>query len=187
MFEGKNIVIGVTGGIACYKACEIVSILKREGANVDIIMTKNATEFLTPLIFETLSKNKVVVDMFDGCDHVEVEHISLARKADLILVVPATANIIGKVANGIADDMLSTTIMATPAPVVFAPAMNNGMYVNPIVQDNIKKLKGYGYEFINPVEGNLACGYKAVGKLASKETIIEEIKKILEKGKSYEI
>lgn len=183
MFEGKNIVIGVTGGIASYKACEIVSILKKERANVDVIMTKNATEFITPLTLETLSKNKVVVNMFEKKEHVEVEHISLARKADLILVVPATANLIGKVANGIADDMLSTTIMATPALVVFAPAMNNEMYNNKIVQDNIKKLKDYGYEFINPTYGSLACGYKAVGKLASKETIIKEIKKILEKRK----
>lgn len=183
MFQGKNIVIGVTGGIACYKVCEIISHLTREGANIDVIMTKNATAFITPLTLETLSKNKVVVDMFEKKEHVEVEHISLARKADLILVVPATANIIGKVANGIADDMLSTTIMATPAPVVFAPAMNNGMYSNPIVQDNIKKLKEYGYAFIHPVEGNLACGYQAIGKLANKETIIEETKKVLEKRK----
>lgn len=181
MFEKKNIVIGVTGGIACYKVCEIVSILTREGANVDVIMTKNATEFITPLTLETLSKNKVVVDMFEKKEHIEVEHISLARKADLILVVPATANIIGKVANGIADDMLSTTIMATPSPVIFAPAMNNEMYNNKIVQDNIKKLKEYGYYFIEPVVGNLACGYKAVGKLANKETIIKETKKVLEK------
>ena len=187
MFKGKNIVIGVTGGIACYKVCEIISYLTIEGANIDVIMSKNATEFITPLTLETLSKNKVVVDMFENKEHVELEHIILARKADLILVVPATANIIGKVANGIADDMLSTTIMATPAPVVFAPAMNNEMYNNRIVQDNIKKLKEYGYKFINPVEGNLACGYKAVGKLASKETIIKEIKKVLEKRKWYEI
>jgi len=183
MFEGKNIVIGVTGGIACYKVCEIVSILTKESANVDIIMTQNATEFITPLTLETLSKNKVVVDMFEKKDHIEVEHISLARKANLILVVPATANIIGKVANGIADDMLSTTIMATLAPVVFAPAMNNEMYNNKIVQDNIKRLKEYGYEFIHPIYGNLACGYKAVGKLANKEMIMDKIKKILEKRK----
>ena len=183
MLKDKNILIGVTGGIACYKVCEIISYLTREGANIDVIMTKNATEFITPLTLETLSKNKVTIDMFEKKEHVEVEHISLARKADLILVVPATANIIGKVSNGIADDMLSTTIMATPAPVVFAPAMNNEMYNNRIVQDNIKKLKEYCYKFINPVEGNLACGYKAVGKLANKETIIEEIKKILEKRK----
>lgn len=187
MLKNKNIVIGITGGIACYKVCEIISYLVREGTNVDVIMTKNATEFITPLTIETLSKNKVVIDMFGKKEHVEVEHISLARKADLILVVPATANIIGKVANGIADDMLSTTIMATTGKVVFAPAMNNEMYNNKIVQENIKKLKKYGYEFIDPIEGNLACGYKAIGKLAKKETIIEFVNKTLDGGRKNEI
>lgn len=187
MLKNKNIVIGITGGIACYKTCEIISYLVKEGANVDVIMTKNATEFIAPLTIETLSKNKVVIDMFLKKEHIEVEHISLARKADLILVVPATANIIGKVANGIADDMLSTTIMATTSKVIFAPAMNNVMYNNKIVQDNINKLKKYGYEFIDPIEGNLACGYKAIGKLAEKETIIEFINKILDGGRKNEI
>ena len=180
MIKGKNIVIGITGGIACYKACEVITHLVREGANVEVIMTKNATEFITPLTIETLSKHKVVVDMFEKKEHIEVEHISLARKADLIVVVPATANIIGKVANGIADDMLSTTIMATRAKVVFAPAMNNEMYNNIIVQDNIAKLRKYGYDFVEPIEGNLACGYRAIGKLANKETIIAKIQKLLE-------
>ena len=183
MFKGKNILIGVTGGIACYKVCDVINYLRREGASVDVIMTKNATEFITPLTLETLAKHKVTVDMFEGKEHVEVEHISLARKADLILVAPATANIIGKVANGIADDMLSTTIMACPNQVIFAPAMNNEMYNNKIVQDNIKKLKKYGYKFIDPQIGNLACGYKAVGKLANKETIINYLKEILEMEK----
>ena len=187
MFQGKNIVIGMTGGIACYKVCELISHFVREGANVDVIMTKHATEFITPLTIETLSKNKVVVDMFLQKDHVDVEHISLAKKANLFLVVPATANIIGKVANGIADDMLSTTIMATSAPVVFAPAMNNGLYENKIVQENISKLKKYGYAFIDPQEGNLACGYKAIGKLADKKTITRVIEKILESGEENEI
>ena len=180
MIKGKNIVIGITGGIACYKACEVITHLVREGANVEVIMTKNATEFITPLTIETLSKHKVVVDMFEKKEHIEVEHISLSRKADLIAVVPATANIIGKVANGIADDMLSTTIMATRAKVVFAPAMNNEMYNNIIVQDNITKLRKYGYDFVEPIEGNLACGYRAIGKLANKETIIAKIQKLLE-------
>lgn len=180
MLKDKNILIGVTGGIACYKVCEIISTLKSEGANVDVIMTKNATEFITPLTLETLSKSKVVVDMFQEKEYVEVKHISLAQKADLTLIVPASANIIGKVANGIADDMLSTTIMASPNPVVFAPAMNNVMYTNSIVQDNIKKLKKYGYEFIDPISGNLACGYKAIGKLAKKDDIIQFISKVLE-------
>ena len=187
MFKDLNVVIGIAGGIAAYKVCSVVSYLKKEGANVDVIMTKNATEFITPLTIETLSKNKVVIDMFEKKEHIEVEHISLARKADLILVVPATANIIGKVANGIADDMLSTTIMATTSKVLFAPAMNNEMYNNRIVQANIEKLKNYGYEFINPIEGNLACGYKAIGKLAKKETIIEFVKKNLNGGTKNEI
>ena len=182
MLKDKNIVIGMTGGIACYKVCELITHLVREGVNVEVVMTKNATEFITPLTIETLSKHKVITDMFEKKSHVEVEHISLARKADLIVVVPATANIIGKVANGIADDMLSTTIMATPAKVVFAPAMNNEMYNNVIVQDNIAKLKSYGYYFINPIEGNLACGYKAVGKLANKNTIIENIENLLKEN-----
>jgi phosphopantothenoylcysteine decarboxylase/phosphopantothenate--cysteine ligase len=182
MLKDKNIVIGMTGGIACCKVCELITYLVREGANVEVVMTKNATEFITPLTIETLSKHKVITDMFEKKSHVEVEHISLARKADLIVVVPATANIIGKVANGIADDMLSTTIMATPAKVVFAPAMNNEMYNNAIVQDNIAKLKDYGYYFINPIEGNLACGYKAVGKLASKNTIIENVENLLKEN-----
>lgn len=179
MFKDKNILIGITGGIACYKACEIVSYLTHEGANVYCIMTKNAQEFITPLTLETLSKHKVVTDMFEKKSHIEVEHISLAKLADLILVVPATANIIGKVANGIADDMLSSTIMASSSKVIFAPAMNNEMYNNKIVQDNIKKLESFGYEFIAPVIGNLACGYQAVGKLAKKETIINKVKEIL--------
>lgn len=179
--KDKNILIGVTGGIACYKVCEIISYLVHEGAKVDVIMTENATKFITPLTLETLAKSKVVVDMFREKEVVVVEHISLARKADVILVAPATANIIGKVANGIADDMLSTTIMASPAPIVFAPAMNNGMYMNKIVQANIAKLKDYGYQFIDPVEGNLACGYKAVGKLASKDAIISYIEDVLRK------
>lgn len=184
MIKNKNIVIGMTGGIACYKVCELINYLTREGANVDVIMTKNSTEFITPLTIETLSKHKVVTDMFEKKEHIEVEHISLAKKADLFIVVPATANIIGKVANGIADDMLSTTIIATKAKVVFAPAMNNQMYNNIIVQNNIEKLKNYGYEFIDPVEGNLACGYKAIGKLASKDTIIQKIQDLLKDEKN---
>ena len=175
-----NIVVGVSGGIAAYKACGLVSYLTNHGANVDVIMTKNACEFITPLTLETLSKNKVVTDMFERPDYVDVKHISLANKADIFIIAPATANIIGKVANGIADDMLSTTIMATRAPVVFAPAMNNNMYENKIVQDNINKLKSYGYKFIEPIEGHLACGYNAKGKLAKNEDIVDYIKKVLE-------
>lgn len=182
MFQNLNIVIGVTGGIAAYKACSIISYLKKEGANVDVIMTQHATEFITPLTIETLAQSKVITDMFEERDYIDVEHISLARKADLFLIVPATANIIGKVANGIADDMLSTTIMATKAPVIFAPAMNNQMYENPIVQDNIEKLKQFGYHFIEPAVGKLACGYDAKGKLPKNEKIIEHVKKLIKES-----
>ena len=173
--KDKNILIGVCGGIACYKVCDLISLLKHKGANVYVMMTKNAAEFITPLTLETLSKNKGVVDMFETHDHVEVEHISLARRADLTIIIPATANVIGKVANGIADDFLTTTIMATPNKVIFAPSMNNGMYENKIVQDNIKKLESYGYSFIEPDIGNLACGYTAKGKLPKKEKILKYI------------
>ena len=186
MLKDKTVVLGVTGSIASYKIANLTSMLVKQGCDVHVIMTKNATEFITPLTIETLSKNKVVTDMFEKKEHIEVEHISLARKADLLLVLPATANIIGKVANGIADDMLSTTIMATTSKVIFAPAMNNEMYNNIIVQDNIEKLKKYGYEFIDPIVGNLACGYKAIGKLAKKETILETIKEILDVNKKVE-
>lgn len=178
MLKDKNIVLGVTGGIAAYKALEVISRLKREGANVFVIMTKHATEFVTPLTFQTLSKNTVVTDMFEKVENFEVEHISLATKADLFLIVPATANIVGKVANGIADDMLSTTIMATKAPVVFASAMNVNMYKNAIVQSNIEKLKSYGYMFIDPIVGMLACGVEDVGKLAKPVDIVDYVKSI---------
>ena len=183
MFKNLNIVVGITGGIAAYKACGIVSYLKQQGANIDIIMTKNACNFITPLTLETLSKNKVIVDMFERPDYINVKHISLARKADLFLIVPATANIIGKVANGIADDMLSTTIMATKAPVIFAPAMNNGMYENKIVQYNLEKLKKYGYKIIEPSIGHLACGYEAKGKLPKNEEIIDYVKVLVKEKK----
>ena len=175
MFKDLNIVVGITGGIAAYKACGIVSYLRSEGANVRVVMTENACQFITPLTLETLSKNKVVVDMFERPDVIDVRHITLA-KSDLFLIVPATANIIGKVANGIADDMLSTTIMATSAPVIFAPAMNDGMYNNPIVQDNLRKLRDYGYKIIEPSFGNLACGYTGIGKLPKNEEIIDYVK-----------
>lgn len=181
MFENLNIIIGITGGIAAYKACGVINYLKSSGANINVIMTKNACEFITPLTIETLSKSKVVIDMFESKDYIDVKHISLAKKADLFLIIPATANIIGKVANGIADDMLSTTIMATNAPVIFAPAMNNGMFENPIVQDNIEKLKKYGYKFIEPSIGHLACGYEAKGKLPKTEEIVKYLKKEISK------
>ncbi|AJA48177.1 putative coenzyme A biosynthesis bifunctional protein CoaBC [Clostridium pasteurianum DSM 525 = ATCC 6013] len=169
--SSKNIVLGICGGIAVYKALDIVSRLKKKDINVNVIMTKSATEFVTPLSFQSLSQNMVISDMFEEPRAWEIQHISLAKKADLMLIVPATANIIGKVANGIADDMLSTTIMATTAPVVFAPAMNTNMYRNPIVQDNIQKLQRFGYKFILPSSGRLACGDVGEGKLPDTEYI----------------
>jgi len=171
----KNVVLGVSGGIAAYKALEIVSLLVKQGVNVDVIMTKSATEFVTPLSFQSLSQNMVICDMFAEPRAWEIQHISLAKKADVLLVAPATANIIGKVANGIADDMLSTTIMATKAKVIFAPAMNTNMYENPIVQDNIKKLKSFGYEFINPIEGRMACGTTGAGKFENPSVIVDRV------------
>ncbi|NRT33522.1 phosphopantothenoylcysteine decarboxylase/phosphopantothenate--cysteine ligase [Clostridium beijerinckii] len=171
----KNLVLGVSGGIAVYKALEIVSLLVKKDINVNVIMTESATKFVTPLSFQSLSQNMVTCDMFAEPKAWEIQHISLAEKADVFLVAPATANIIGKVANGIADDMLSTTIMATKAKVIFAPAMNTNMYENPIVQENIKKLKSLGYEFIEPAEGRLACGTSGKGKLESPEIIVDKV------------
>ncbi|SHJ43800.1 Phosphopantothenate-cysteine ligase [Hathewaya proteolytica DSM 3090] len=178
-FCGKNVVLGVTGGIAAYKALDLVSRLKKKDINVDVIMTKSAMEFITPLSFQSLSQNPVVYDMFAEPKSFEIQHISLAKKADLLAIVPATANIIGKVSSGIADDMLSTTIMATKAKVVFAPAMNTNMYTNAIVQRNIAYLKELGYAFIEPEAGRLACGDIGTGKLASVDLIEEVILKEL--------
>lgn len=173
--ERKTVVIGVTGGVAVYKALDVISRLRKNDIDVHVIMTKSACEFVNPLSFQSLSQNMVVTNMFDEPKHWEIQHIALAKKADLMLIVPATANIIGKVANGIADDMLSTTIMATHAPVVFAPAMNTNMYLNPIVQNNIEKLKNYGYKFIKPESGRLACGDVGTGKLADTELIADKV------------
>lgn len=171
----KCVVLGVTGGIAAYKALDIVSALVKKDIDVKVIMTKAATEFVTPLSFQSLSKNQVIVNMFEEPKSWEIQHISLAHSADLMLVAPATANIIGKVANGIADDMLSTTIMATKAPVIFALAMNTNMYENKIVQHNIEKLKKFNYEFIEPDSGRLACGDVGKGKLAKTDLITNMI------------
>ena len=179
MFENKNILIGVTGGISAYKVCDIITSLKHKGANINVIMTNNATRFITPLTLETLSKNKVYVEMFDHDYENEVKHIALAQNSDLFLVAPCSANLIGKLANGIADDMLSTTIIATKAPIVIAPAMNDNMYNNSIVQCNIEKLKRFGYKFIEPQTGSLACGYTGKGKLEKKEIIIGYLENIL--------
>lgn len=172
----KCVVIGVTGGIAVYKALDVISALRKKDIEVHVIMTESASKFVNPLTFQSISQNMVVTDMFAEPKVWEIQHISLAQKADLMLIAPATANIIGKVANGIADDMLSTTIMAAAkAKVIFAPAMNTNMYQNRIVQGNIEKLKSYGYEFIEPASGRLACGDIGIGKLADVNTIVERV------------
>ncbi len=182
----KNVVIGVTGGIAAYKALDVISKLKKNGFEVDVIMTESAKEFISPLTFQILSQNMVNSDMFCEPKAWEIKHISLAKKADLVLIVPATANIIGKVAHGIADDLLSTTIMATKAPVVFAPAMNTNMYENSIVQDNMGKLIKFGYKFIYPASGRLACGDEGEGKLADVELISQFVQSMLYDTKDLE-
>lgn len=176
----KNILLGVTGGIAAYKSANIVSMLKKKGYNVKVIMSENATKIITPLTLETLSKERVYVDMWDKTPHFEVEHISLAEWADVVLIAPATYNIVGKVANGIADDMLSTVISATTKPVFFALAMNVNMYNNPILKENINKLKRYGYRFIDSDEGFLACNVNAKGRLKDEKEIVKIIEDYLQ-------
>ncbi|MGL6066690.1 MAG: bifunctional phosphopantothenoylcysteine decarboxylase/phosphopantothenate--cysteine ligase CoaBC [Cetobacterium sp.] len=173
----KNILIGVTGGIAAYKSANIVSILKKKGYNVKVIMTESATKIITPQTLETLSRNRVFTDMWERNHQVEVEHISLAEWADVFLIAPATYNIIGKVANGIADDMLSTVISASTKPTYFALAMNVNMYENPILKENIKKLESLGYNFIESDEGFLACNVNAKGRLKNEAEIVEIIEK----------
>ena len=175
----KNILLGVTGGIAAFKSASIVSHLKKKGYDVKVVMTKNATNIIGPLTLETLSRNRIYVDMWDTNPHYEVEHISLADWADIVLIAPATYNIIGKVANGIADDMLTTIISAVSIrkPVFFALAMNVNMYENPILKENIDKLKSYGYRFIEVEEGLLACNYVAKGRMTEPEDIVAEIER----------
>lgn len=175
MLTGKTIVLGVTGSIAAYKIANLASMLVKLNADVHVIMTQNATHFITPMTFETLTNNKCIVDTFDRNFNFDVKHVSLAKRGDLFLVAPCTANVIGKVANGICDDMLTTTIMATKAPVLFSPAMNTGMWENPVLQDNLKKLRHYGYHVIEPVVGRLACGDTGSGKMPSEETLLEHV------------
>ena len=182
MLKDKTVVIGVSGGIAVYKTLDVVSRLRKLGVNVNVIMTKSATEFVTPLSFQSLSQNYVVCDMFEDPKTWDVEHISLAKRADVFLIAPATANVIGKIANGIADDMLTTTVMATKAKVLIAPAMNTNMYENPILQRNINTLKVLWFNFVDPEIGLLAFGDSGKGKLASPETIVDEVVKLLSKG-----
>ena len=175
----KNILVGVTGGIAAYKSAGIVSLLKKKGYNVKVVMTENATKIIGPLTLETLSRNRIYVDMWDSNPHYEVEHISLADWADIVLIAPATYNIIGKVANGIADDMPTTILAAVSVrkPVFFALAMNVNMYENPILKENIDKLKSFGYRFIDAEEGLLACNYSAKGRMSEPEDIVDEIER----------
>ncbi|MDH5173925.1 MAG: bifunctional phosphopantothenoylcysteine decarboxylase/phosphopantothenate--cysteine ligase CoaBC [Elusimicrobiota bacterium] len=179
-FSGRKVVLGITGSIAAYKACEIVSRLKEWGAEVFVIMTDAATHFVTPLTFQTLSGNKIYLNLFDLPEKWELEHISLAERADLILIAPATANIIAKLAGGIADDLLSTTVLASEAPTLIAPAMHETMYKNSFTQANIEKLKEKGFKFIGPEYGKLASGKSGVGRLASNDKIMDSVKDILD-------
>jgi phosphopantothenoylcysteine decarboxylase/phosphopantothenate--cysteine ligase len=179
MLKGKKIILGVTGGIAAYKAAELVRELVRSGAEVFVVMTHSAQAFITPLTFQTLSGNKVATELFSLVEESEIGHIALADRAELLVIAPATANIIGKIAGGIADDMLTTIVMATKAPVLLAPAMNVHMWENPICQENIQKLRGRGFHFIDPEAGELACGYEGKGRLAEIPAIVEEIRAIL--------
>ena len=173
MLKGKTIALGVSGGIAVYKAADLVSKLKKLNANVEVIMTEGAVEFVTPLTFQTMSGNVVHREMFSEITNYDVEHISLAQKSDIILIAPATANTIGKIANGIADNLLTTIVMASTAKIIFAPAMNTMMYRNPMVQENMEKLKRLGHEFIEPGVGLLACGDYGEGKMAEPTDIVE--------------
>jgi phosphopantothenoylcysteine decarboxylase / phosphopantothenate---cysteine ligase len=179
MLADKKIVLGVTGGIAAYKAAELIRELVRAGARVYVIMTRSAREFVTPLTFQTLSGNPVSTELFSLIEESEIGHISLADRADILVIAPATANIIGKIAGGIADDMLSTVVLATKAPVLLAPAMNVHMWENPTCRENIQKLRARGYRFIDPEAGELACGYEGKGRLAEVSAITEEIRSLL--------
>ncbi len=179
MLKGKEIVLGVSGGIAVYKAAELTRLLVKGGANVNVVMTKNAQQFVTPLTFQTLSGNPVATELFNLTERSEIKHISLAEKSALLVIAPATANIIGKIASGIADDLLTTIVLATQAPILIAPAMNVQMWENPIVQDNIKKLKKIGLKFVEPGSGYLACGYEGKGRLTEPEAILKKIKALL--------
>jgi phosphopantothenoylcysteine decarboxylase / phosphopantothenate---cysteine ligase len=181
MLAGKTVVVGITGGIAAYKAAEIVRVLVKEGSLVRVIMTKNAQEFITPLTLQTLSGNPVATETFSLTQESEIGHIRLADTADLILIAPASADVIGKLAHGIADDLLTTVLLATTAPVLVAPAMNVHMYAHPAVQENIRTLSQRGYRFVEPGEGFLACGYEGKGRLADPEDIVEEVRAALTK------
>ena len=173
--KGKTVLLGVTGGIACYKSANLASALVKQGANVQVLMTKNATEFIGPHTFESLTGNRVSVDTFDRNYQFQVEHIALADQADLVLVAPATANVLAKLAHGLADDMLTTTILACNCPKIAAPAMNTKMYENPVTQDNLDILRKYGWEIVEPASGRLACGAVGRGKMPEPEDLLETV------------
>ena len=175
MLKGKTVVLGVSSSIAAYKIANLASMLVKQHANVRVIMTQNATNFITPITFETLTGNKCLIDTFDRNFQFDVAHVSLAKKADVMLIAPASANVIGKIANGIADDMLTTTVMASTAPVLISPAMNTHMYENPIVQDNLQKLERFGYKIIAPAVGMLACHDVGAGKMPEPEMLLDWI------------
>ena len=177
MLKGKTVLLGITGSIAAYKIAYLASALHKLHADVHVLMTENATNFINPITFETLTGNKCLVDTFDRNFQFQVEHVSIAKKADVVMIAPASANVIGKLANGLADDMLTTTVMACRCQKILAPAMNTAMYENPVVQDNIRKLQTCGYEVITPASGYLACGDTGAGKMPEPETLLEYILK----------
>ena len=179
MLKGKTIVLGVTGGIAAYKTAELTRRLVEEGAEVHVMMTRAAREFITPLTLQTLSGHPVHTDLFNLTQEQEIGHISIADRADAIVIAPATADILAKVAHGICDDLVTTVICATEAPVLFAPSMNVHMWENPITQENCEKLRGHGYGILEPDSGSLACGYEGKGRLPEPEKLIQEIEKLL--------
>ena len=179
MLKGKTILLGVTGGIAAYKAAALASALVKQHAAVEVVMTKNATEFITPLTFEQLTGRRVMVDTFDRNFQHQVEHIALADRTDLVLIAPATANVCAKLAHGLSDDMLTTTVLASRCPKLIAPAMNTNMYENPVTQDNLAALRRYGWEVIEPASGRLACGAVGKGKLPEPEELLQYVLKYL--------
>ena len=182
MVNGKTVVLGITGGIAAYKAADLSSKLVQAGHDVRVVMTRSATEFITPLTFRSLTNRPVVTDMFELASEFSMEHIGLAEAADVVAIVPATANIIAKLAAGIADDILCTTVLATTVPVILAPAMNDNMYNNPITRENLSRLVDRGFTVIGPEQGRLASGKIGIGRLAATEKILDGIKLILEKS-----
>lgn len=176
----KKIVLGISGGIAVYKSCEIVRLLTGEGADVRVVMTRGAQQFVTPMTFQALSKNPVHTDIFDLTQESQMGHIDLADSADLVIVAPATADIIAKAACGICDDLLTTLLCVTRAPVLMAPAMNVHMYENKIVQANIRRLEEHGFKMIGPAEGSLACGYEGMGRLVEAGEVVEEVRRVVQ-------